>query len=103
MPHEIRGLVMAFIHEAVNVAKASTDWDLILSWCILAAQQDTNGNSFLGLPVDTVMERDDKYLAKWIDQRLDATFGPHPSSGLPRNAGMWGAPTHMTQCKCQQR
>jgi hypothetical protein len=68
MPHKIRGLVMALICEAANVAQASAAWDLILSWCILAAQQDMNGNSLLGLPVDAVMEGDDKYLAKWIGQ-----------------------------------
>jgi hypothetical protein len=90
MPHKIRGLVMAFIHEAVDVAKASADWDLILSWCILAAQQDTNENSFLELPVDAVMEGDDEYFAKWINQRLDTSFRPRPSLGIPRIAGMWG-------------
>ena len=54
MPHKIRGLVMGLIREATNIAQASATWDLILSWCILAAQQDTNGNSLLGLPVDVV-------------------------------------------------
>jgi hypothetical protein len=90
MPHEIRGLVIALIGEAADVAQASVAWDLILSWCILAAQQDTNGNSLLGLPVDAVTDEDNKYLAKWIDQRLDTMFGPRPSSGIPRNMGMWG-------------
>jgi hypothetical protein len=79
MPHKIRGLVMAFIHEAVDMAKASMDWDLILSWCILATQQDTNGNSFLRMPVDAITEKDDKYFSKWIDQWLDTSFGPRPS------------------------
>jgi hypothetical protein len=90
MPHAIRGLVVAFIYEVVDVAKASVDWDLILSWCILAAQQDTNGNSFLGLPVDAITEGGDKYFAKWINQQLDTTFRPCPSLGIPRNVGMWG-------------
>jgi hypothetical protein len=68
MPHKIRDLIMALICEAANVAQAIAAWDLIVSWCILAAQQDMNGNSLLGLPVDAVMEGDDKYLAKWIGQ-----------------------------------
>jgi hypothetical protein len=90
MPHEIRGLVMGLIGEMTDVAQASATWDLILSWCILAAQQDTNGNSLLGLPVDAVTEGDDEYFGKWIDQRLDTMFRPRPSSGIPRNSGMWG-------------
>jgi hypothetical protein len=40
--------------------------------------------------VDAVTEGDDKYLAKWTDQQLDTMFGPCPSLGTPRNAGMWG-------------
>jgi hypothetical protein len=79
MPHKIRGLVMAFINEAVDVAKASMDWDLIIAWFILAAQQDTNRSSFLGLPVDAVTKGDEKYFAKWINQWLDTLFGPLPA------------------------
>jgi hypothetical protein len=90
MPHKIRGLVIALIGEAADVLQASTAWDLILSWCILAAQQDMNGNSLLGLPVDAVTEEGNKYLAKWIDSPLDTMFGPRPSSGIPWNAEMWG-------------
>ncbi len=90
MPHEIRGLVMELIGEVANVAQASAIWDLILSWCILAAKPDTNGNSLLGLPVDAVMEEDNKYFGKWINRWLDTMFGPCPSSGIHRNAGMGG-------------
>jgi hypothetical protein len=64
MSHKIRGLVMALMCEAADMAQASAAWDLILSWCILAAQQDMNGNSLLGLPVDAVTEGDNKYLTK---------------------------------------
>ncbi len=46
---KIRGLVMGLIGEVTNVAQASATWGLILTWCILAAHQDTNGNSILGL------------------------------------------------------
>ena len=102
IPPKIRGLAMATIIEAVDMAKATVDWDLILSWCILAAQQDTNGNSFPGLPKGAVTEGEDKYFKILINQWLGATFGPRPSTGLTWNASMWGALTHMTQQKCQQ-
>jgi hypothetical protein len=93
MPHKIRELAIRIINKAANVAKATKDWNLILSWCILAAQQDTNGDSLLGLPVDAVTEGNGKYFEKWIDQQLDSTFGTRPSTGLPGNMGMGGV-TH---------
>jgi hypothetical protein len=72
------------------LAKATGDWELILSWCILAAQQETNGNSLLGLLVDAVTEEDNKYFAKWINQWLDSTFGLCSSTGPQGNMGVAG-------------
>ncbi len=90
MPHKIWGLAIKIINKAADRALVTTNWALILTWCILAAQQDTNGNSLLGLPVDAVMEGDDDYFTKWIDQQLDATFGPRPTTGLLGPAGRGG-------------
>ena len=56
MPHEVRGLVQTIIADADDSNKASDDWQLVLSWCLLAAQQDANGNSYLGVPMDAVTE-----------------------------------------------
>ena len=93
MPHKIRGLVLTIISDTDDFDKASDNWQLVLSWCLLAAQQDANGNSHLGLPVDAVTEGDDDYFEKWIDQRLDAVFGPRPNSGAPTTTSAWGS-TH---------
>jgi hypothetical protein len=90
MPHKIWGLAIKIINEAADRALATTNWALILTWCILAAQQDTNVNNLLGLPVYAVTEGDDDYFAKWIDQRLDATFGPRPTTGPLGPAGRGG-------------
>jgi hypothetical protein len=90
MPHEIHGLATTIINSSANVAKARTDWDLILAFCILAAQQNTYGNSHLSLAVEAVTEGDDDYFEKWIDQRLDSTFGPRPGTGLAGHVGMGG-------------
>ena len=93
MLHKVWGLVLTIINNADNINKASNDWQKVLSWCLLTAQQDANGNSHLGLPVDAVTKRDDNYFEKWIDQQLDAVFGPRPNSGAPGTAGAWGS-TH---------
>ena len=93
MPHEVRGLVLTIINDADDLNKACDDWQLVLSWCLLAAQQDANGNSYLGVPVDAVTEGDDDYFEKCIDQRLDAVFGPRPNTGSVGTTGPWGS-TH---------
>ncbi len=90
MPHKIWGLAIKIINEAADRALTTTNWALILTWCILAAQQDTNSNSLLGLPVDAVTEGDNNYFAKWINQRLDAMFGLRPTMGLLGPAGRGG-------------
>ena len=64
MPHEIRGLTLTIISDADDSTKACDDWQLVLTWCLLAAQQDSNGNSYLGVPVDAVTEGDDNYFEK---------------------------------------
>jgi hypothetical protein len=94
MPHKIHGLTTTIINSSANVAKARTDWDLILAWCILAAQQKAYGNSHLSLAVEAVTEGDDDYFKKWIDQWLYSTFGPRPGMGLAGYAGMGGVALH---------
>ena len=91
MPHEVRGLVLTIIKDADDSNKACDDWQLVLSWCLLAAQQDANRNSYLGVPVDAVTEGDNDYFEKWIDQRLDSVFGPRPNTGSVRTTGPWGS------------
>ena len=93
MPHEVRGLVLTIINDADDLNKACDDWQLVLSWCLLAAQQNANGNSYLGVPVDAITEGDDDYFEKWIDQRLDVVFGPRPNTDSVRTTGPWGS-TH---------
>ena len=93
MPHEIWDLVLIIINDVDDFDKASKDWQLVLSWCLLAARQDANRNSHLGLPVDAVTEGDKEYFEKWIDQWLVALFEPCPHSGAPGTAGTWGS-TH---------
>ncbi len=92
-PKEIRGLVLTINSEVANFDKASNNWQLLLSWYLLASQQDANGTSLLGLPVDAVTEGDDNYFKKWIDQRLNAVFRPHPNLPPPGTAELWGS-TH---------
>ncbi len=80
MPHKIRNCTDTVISKASDVNKALDVWDLILSWCLMADQQDTKGTSLLALSVDVVAEGNDAYFGCWIDNRLDLTLKPCPTS-----------------------
>ncbi len=99
MPHEIHGLTMAITNASANPEKARTDWESILAWCILVAQQNTYGNSHLSLAVEAVTEGDDNYFKKWIDQCLNSTFGPRPVPRLAGHVGMGGGGFHHDQAQ----
>jgi hypothetical protein len=89
MPHKAYKITMGIVDAAPDVIKAQADWDLVLSWCLLAAQRNLVGNSsHLSLAVEAVTEGDDEYFVRWIDQRLDSTFGPRPSLGPGGTANM---------------
>jgi hypothetical protein len=94
MPHEIRELTMMIVVKSANVVATTGEWELILSWCILAAQQEESGSSLLALSVEAVTKGDDEYFAKWIDQWLDSTFGPRPTMRPQGNMGMEGTSHH---------
>jgi hypothetical protein len=81
MPHDILALTVAIVTNLPNVEKARTDWELMLSLCLMALQMNTSGNSHLSLAVEAVTEGDDDYFVRWIDQRLDSTFGPRTGKG----------------------
>ncbi len=64
MPHEIRELAMMIVVKSADVLATTGEWELILSWCVLAAQQKESGSSLLALSVEAVTEGDDEYFAK---------------------------------------
>jgi hypothetical protein len=94
MPHEIRELAMTIVVKSADVVATTGEWDLILSWCVLAAQQEESGSSLVALSVEAVTEGDDEYFSKWIDQRLDSTLGPHPRMRPQGNIGVEGTSHH---------
>jgi len=62
MTHEIHYMVTTIVFGTVDANMASVEWDLVLNWCLAAAQHDTKGGSLVAFVVDTVTEGDGKYL-----------------------------------------
>jgi hypothetical protein len=56
MPHDIHALTMGRVTTASEIDRARDDWELGLSWCLMAAQRRTGGKSHLSLAVEAVTE-----------------------------------------------
>jgi hypothetical protein len=56
MPHDIHSLTMGIVTTASEIERARNNWELVLSWCLMAAQRRTGGNSHLSLAVEAVTE-----------------------------------------------
>ncbi len=87
MPHEVLKLVMAHL-ESVNEDVVVAAWSLIAKWCLMAAQRDASGDSWVAFSVEAITEGEDKDLSRWLEQRLSSTLGARPTIGSP--AGVTG-------------
>jgi hypothetical protein len=70
MPHEVLKLVMAHL-EQVNDDVVVAAWVFVAQWCLMAAQRDASGDSWVA------------YLSRWVEQCLSSTLGVRPTIGSP--------------------
>ena len=82
MPHEILRIVTNHVGE-VNTTAYADAWSTVASWCLLAGQVSTTGESLVSFSIEAITEVEDEYLGKWLEQRLDTTLGPRPQGGAP--------------------
>jgi len=90
MPHDILRIVTTHVGE-VNTTAYADAWATIASWCLLACQASTTGESLVSFfSVEAITEVKDEYLGKWLEQRLDKTMGPRPQGGAPLSGAQRG-------------
>jgi len=89
MPHDILRIVTTHVGE-VNTTAYADAWSLITSWCLLAGQASTTGESLVSFSVEAITEVEDDYLGKWLEQSLDTTMGPRPQGGAPLTGAQRG-------------
>ncbi len=87
MPHKVLKLVMEHL-ESMNDKVVVAACSLIAQWCLMAAQRDASGDSWVAFSVKAIAERKDKDLICWLEQRLSPTLGACPTIGSP--AGVTG-------------
>jgi hypothetical protein len=92
MPHEILRLVLDLIKSSPGdqTQQARSTWELIMRWCIVAAQHDAQGDSLVAISVEGITEGDDAYFGQWVEQRLDGTLGKRPTHNRPQGASQGG-------------
>jgi hypothetical protein len=88
MPHEVLKLVMVHL-ENVNNNVVVAAWSLIAKWCLVVAQRDPSGDSWVAFSVKAITEGEDKDLSRWLEQCLSSTLGTRPTIRPP--AGATGA------------
>ena len=85
--------VLASIDDFVQGSGEPGDhWDYIRKWCLVAGQANANGKSKVFLDTNSVTINDEDF-DRWVGNRFDITFGPHPSTstsaalaaGIPGN------------------
>ena len=97
MPYEILQIVVTYL-EANNTEAYADAWTTIAHWCILASQGTKAGRSLVSFAIEAIMEVEDEYLGKWLEQRLGTTMGPRPQGSEPAAMAQRGGPAGpMTQ------
>jgi hypothetical protein len=92
MPHEVLWLVLDHIESSPGgqTQQASSLWELVVQWCVVAAQHDAQGDS-LSFSVEAITKGDDAYFGQWVEQRLDGTLGKRPLHEGRQGATQGGA------------
>jgi hypothetical protein len=77
MPHEVLALVLKHIKNLPTEQEEATAnaWQLVVRWCIMAAQKDQQGDSFVLFSVEAITEGGDAYFGQWMENCLDSTMG----------------------------
>ena len=97
MPHNVLAIVLKHIENSpLDQAQAGADaWQLIVMWCVMAAQADQQGDSLVAFSVDAVMECNDAYFGQWVENCLNSTMDC--SMGATMAVTPLQGPAHLTE------
>jgi hypothetical protein len=78
MPHDMLAMIMKHLEETGATNKQGKAWDLVVKWCVMAAQKEAQEDSLVLFTVKAVTEGDDSYFEQLVEQQLNATMGMRP-------------------------
>ncbi len=93
MPHEVLALVLEYLENdwGDQAQHTNNPWELIVQWCVVAAQRDPQGDSLVSFSIKAIMEGDDAYFGQWMENQLDGMMGKRPITKGPRGAPLAGS------------
>ncbi len=93
MPHKVLALVLKHIKDVPPEQEEATGnmWQLVLRWCVMAAQKDQQGDSLVLFSIEAITEGDDAYFGQWMENGLNSTMGTWPAT--EHHTGALGAVT----------
>ncbi len=93
MPHEVLALILKHVDNVPTDREEATAnaWQLVVRLCVMAAQKDQQGDSFVLFSVEAITDRDDAYFGQWMENCLDSTMGTWPATEA--HTGALGAVT----------
>jgi hypothetical protein len=68
MLHEVLAMIMKHLEETGATNEQGKAWDLVVKWCVVAAQKDAQGDSLVSFTVKAVTEGDASYFEQWREQ-----------------------------------
>ncbi len=68
MPHRVLTLVLEYLENGSGdqAQPINNPWELIVQWCVIAAQQDPQGDSLVSFSIEAITEGGDAYFGQWI-------------------------------------
>ena len=99
MPHQLRRLAFQAAHENESQLGDAGMWQMVLDWCVMAAQGDPLRNdSKVALELKPAIT-DDPVFDDWAQRRIDMTLYPQPQGAqvADRMQGPGHIPANMSQ------
>jgi hypothetical protein len=93
MPQEVLALVLEYLDNGWGDQAQQTNnpWELIVQWCVVAAQRDPQGDNLVSFSIKATTEGDDAYFGQVMENQLDGTMGKRPITEVRRGAPLAGS------------
>ncbi len=93
MPHEVLTRVLEYLENGWGDQAQPTNnpWELIVQWCVVAAQRDPQGDNLVSFSIKATTEGDDAYFGQVMENQLDGTMGKRPITEVRRGAPLAGS------------
>jgi hypothetical protein len=97
MPHEVPTFILQHAEASPpdQARKVGQAWQLMVQWCVVAAQKDGQGDSIVAFAVKAITKTDDTYFCQLVKGPLNGTMGTRPSRSPQPGMPLGGTPAQV--------